>query len=77
MREASSSRDLWRIEENKCFSAVIQHVYCFIDSIPRALRVLKDGVPVEEYAYDENGTRIFEMNSLRGIVNREGVQITV
>jgi RHS repeat-associated protein len=32
--------------------------------------VLKDGVPVEEYAYDENGTRIYEMNTLRGIVNR-------
>ena len=32
--------------------------------------VLKDGVPVEEYAYDENGTRIFEMNTLRGIPNR-------
>ena len=24
-------------------------------------------MPVEEYAYDENGTRIFEMNTLRGI----------
>ena len=27
-------------------------------------------MPVEEYAYDENGTRIFEMNTLRGIPNR-------
>ena len=40
------------------------------DANGRLLRVLKDGVPVEEYAYDENGTRIFEMNTLRGIVNR-------
>ena len=36
----------------------------------RLLRVLKDAVQVEEYAYDENGTRVFEMNTLRGIVNR-------
>jgi RHS repeat-associated protein len=36
----------------------------------RLLKVLKDNVAVEEYAYDENGTRIFEMNTLRGIPNR-------
>ena len=40
------------------------------DANGRLIRVLKDSVPVEEYAYDENGTRIFEMNTLRGIVNR-------
>jgi RHS repeat-associated protein len=40
------------------------------DANGRLFRVLKDGVPVEEYAYDENGTRVFEMNTLRGIVNR-------
>ena len=34
------------------------------------LKVLKDNVPVEEYAYDENGTRIFEINTLRGIAAR-------
>jgi RHS repeat-associated protein len=36
----------------------------------RLVRVLKDGVLVEEYGYDENGTRIFEINTQRGIVNR-------
>jgi RHS repeat-associated protein len=40
------------------------------DATGRLVRVLKDGVPVEEYAYDENGTRVFEMNTLRGIPNR-------
>ena len=40
------------------------------DDNGRLVRVLKDGVPVEEYAYDENGTRVFEMNTLRGIPNR-------
>jgi YD repeat-containing protein len=40
------------------------------DANSRLLRVHKDGVPVEEYAYDENGVRIYEMNTLRGIVNR-------
>jgi RHS repeat-associated protein len=40
------------------------------DANGRLLRVLKDGVSVEEYAYDENGTRIYEMNSLRGIAGR-------
>ncbi len=32
------------------------------------MKVLKDNVAVDEYAYDENGTRIFEMNTLRGNV---------
>jgi YD repeat-containing protein len=32
--------------------------------------VLKGGVAVEEYAYDETGVRIYEMNSLRGITGR-------
>jgi RHS repeat-associated protein len=48
-------------------AASYDYVY---DANGRLLRVLKDGVPVEEYGYDENGTRIFEMNTLRGIVNR-------
>jgi RHS repeat-associated protein len=40
------------------------------DANGRLLKVLKDNVPVEEYAYDENGTRVFEMNTLRGITGR-------
>ena len=30
----------------------------------------KDSTLVEEYQYDANGTRIYEMNSLRGIAGR-------
>jgi RHS repeat-associated protein len=48
-------------------AASYDYVY---DANGRLVRVLKDGVPVEEYAYDENGTRVFEMNTLRGIANR-------
>jgi RHS repeat-associated protein len=40
------------------------------DSMGRLLTVTKDSVPVEEYQYDLNGTRIYEMNSLRGIAGR-------
>ena len=48
-------------------AAVYDYLY---DANGRLLKVLKDNVPVEEYAYDENGTRVFEMNTLRGIPNR-------
>jgi RHS repeat-associated protein len=48
-------------------SAVYDYLY---DVNGRLLKVLKDNVAVEEYAYDENGTRIYEMNTLRGIPNR-------
>jgi RHS repeat-associated protein len=40
------------------------------DSMGRLLTVIKDGVRVEEYRYDLAGTRIYEMNSLRGISGR-------
>ncbi|MDF1594107.1 MAG: peptidoglycan DD-metalloendopeptidase family protein [Desulfobacterales bacterium] len=43
------------------------HTY---DSMGRLLTVTKDGVLVEEYGYDENGTRVYEMNTLRGIAAR-------
>jgi RHS repeat-associated protein len=48
-------------------AASYDYVY---DANGRLLKVVKDNVPVEEYAYDENGTRIFEMNTLRSIANR-------
>jgi len=37
------------------------------DPMGRLLTVTKDGTLVEEYRYDLNGTRNYEMNSLRGI----------
>jgi RHS repeat-associated protein len=56
-----------KIEAAGGLAASYDYVY---DANGRLLRVLKDNVPVEEYAYDENGTRIFEMNTLRGITGR-------
>jgi RHS repeat-associated protein len=40
------------------------------DSLGRLLTVRKDGILVEEYRYDSVGTRIYEMNLLRGITER-------
>jgi RHS repeat-associated protein len=40
------------------------------DSMGRLLTVTKDSNLVEEYQYDANGTRIYEMNSLRSIAGR-------
>jgi RHS repeat-associated protein len=40
------------------------------DSMGRLETVTKDGVLVEEYGYDLNGTRTYEMNALRGISGR-------
>ena len=42
------------------------------DPMGRLLTVTKDGTgtPVEEYDYDINGTRTYEMNTLRGITGR-------
>jgi len=40
------------------------------DSMGRLLTVTKDGALVEEYRYDANGTRNYEMNALRGIAGR-------
>lgn len=37
------------------------------DPMGRLLRVTKDGVDVENYGYDLNGTRVSETNGLRGI----------
>jgi len=45
------------------------YIYTY-DSIGRLLTVTKDSTLVEEYQYDVNGTRIYEMNSLRGIAGR-------
>jgi RHS repeat-associated protein len=40
------------------------------DPMGRLLTVTKDGALVEEYQYGPNGTRTFEMNTLRGISGR-------
>ena len=63
----ASGRITRRNETIDGVSAVYDYQY---DVNGRLLKVLKDNVPVEEYAYDENGTRIFETNTLRSIANR-------
>jgi len=40
------------------------------DEVERLLTIVKDGTLVEEYRYDFNGTRNYEMNALRGIAGR-------
>jgi RHS repeat-associated protein len=45
------------------------YIYTY-DAMGRLLTVTKDSTLVEEYQYDQNGTRIYEMNSLRGIAGR-------
>ena len=44
-------------------------VYTY-DAMGRLLIVTRDGTPVEEYQYNSNGTRTYEMNSLRDIPGR-------
>ena len=45
------------------------YVYTY-DPMGRLLTVTKDSTLVEEYQYNTNGTRIYGMNSLRGIAGR-------
>jgi len=45
------------------------YVYTY-DSMGRLRTVTKDSILVEEYQYSANGTRTYEMNSLRGIAGR-------
>ena len=50
-------------------STTSDYVYTY-GPMGRLLTVTKDSTLVEEYQYDANGTRIYEMNSLRGIAGR-------
>ena len=63
----NAGRTVRKTEAAGGISVVYDYLY---EANGRLWKVLKDNVLVEEYAYDENGTRIFEMNTLRGIVNR-------
>ena len=45
------------------------YIYTY-DSMGRLLTVTKDSALVEEYQYDTNGTRSYEMNIFRGISGR-------
>jgi RHS repeat-associated protein len=49
--------------------ATSNYAYSY-DPMGRLLTVTKDGTFVEEYDYSPNGTRIYEMNTARGITGR-------
>ncbi|MDY6966931.1 MAG: hypothetical protein SVM80_13395 [Halobacteriota archaeon] len=49
--------------------ATSNYIYTY-DPMGRLLTVTKDSTLVEEYQYNQNGTRTYEMNSLRGITGR-------
>ena len=49
--------------------ATLNYAYTY-DPMGRLLTVTQDGGLVEEYRYDANGTRNYEMNALRGIAGR-------
>ena len=49
--------------------ATSNYAYTY-DPMGRLLTVTQDGGLVQEYRYDANGTRNYEMNALRGIVGR-------
>ena len=48
---------------------VTRYTYGY-DSLGRLISVKKDGVTTEQYQYDPNGNRVYEVNSLRGISGR-------
>jgi RHS repeat-associated protein len=50
--------------------AIISNYESKYNPMGRLLTVTKDGSPIEEYQYGPNGTRPYEMNTLRGIAGR-------
>jgi RHS repeat-associated protein len=63
----NSSRITAKSEQIEGTSSQFAYTY---DNIGRLLTVAKDGLPVEEYRYDNNGNRTYEMNDLLGISGR-------
>jgi RHS repeat-associated protein len=51
------------------YGTTSNYVYSY-DPMGRLLTVTKEGTLLEEYQYGANGTRTYEMNSLRGIAGR-------
>ena len=58
------------IEKTEAVGGVTSHYVYTYDPMGRLLSVVKDGVLVEQYQYNQNGTRIAEVNALRGIAGR-------
>ncbi len=70
LARGASGRITGKSESFVGVAAVYGYIY---DANGRLTKVLKEGLPVEEYAYDEAGTRIYEKNTLRGIADRSFV----
>ena len=58
------------IEKTEAVGGVTSHYVYSYDPMGRLLTVTKDGALVEQYQYNENGTRIAEVNTPRGIAGR-------
>jgi len=58
------------IEKTEAVGGVTSHYVYTYDPMGRLLTVTKDGSLVEQYQYNQNGTRISEVNTLRGITGR-------
>ncbi|MBD3347555.1 MAG: hypothetical protein GF401_21070, partial [Chitinivibrionales bacterium] len=58
------------VTKSETFDGVTSNYAYTYDPMGRLLTVTKDGVLVEEYRYDPNGTRNYEMNARRGITGR-------
>jgi RHS repeat-associated protein len=58
------------ISKSETVSGVVENFVYTYDAVGRLETVTKDGLLVEEYTYDINGTRIFERNALKGISER-------
>ncbi|EFK06099.1 RHS repeat-associated core domain protein [delta proteobacterium NaphS2] len=74
--QAIGSWDLTRdnsgriVQKSETIQGITSSYSYSYDSMGRLLTVTKDGTVVEEYQYDQNGLRISEINSLRGINER-------
>ena len=58
-----------KIKQERVGGTIINYAYTY-DAMGRLLTVIKEGILVEEYQYNQYGTRIYEINSLRGITGR-------
>jgi RHS repeat-associated protein len=56
-------------KQETVYGTTENYVYSY-DAMGRLLTVVKDGSLVEQYQYNQNGTRISEVNALRGISGR-------
>jgi len=63
----NAGRIISKRETVGAISSIYDYTY---DSMGRLLTVTRDGTLIEEYRYGVNGTRTYEMNTLKGILGR-------